>query len=60
MTNYDGISENMGIHGPMLHNFKMMAVKNAKKLELGFSVNHIPYSTDSKYTTNCFECDKYW
>ena len=30
MTNYDGISENMGIHGPMLYIFKMLAVKNAE------------------------------
>ena len=50
---YDGISENMEIHGPMLYIFKMLAVKNAKKLELGFSVSQIPYSTDLKYTTNC-------
>ena len=39
MTNYGVISENMGMRGPMLYIFKTLAVKNAKKLELGFSEN---------------------
>ena len=39
MTNYGVITENMGIHDPMLDIFKTLAVKNAKKLELGFPVN---------------------
>ena len=56
----DVISENMGIHGPMLYIFKTLAVKNAKKLELGFSVDQLPYDTNLIYTTifNVINIDK--
>ena len=53
MTNCDVVGENIGIHGPMLHILKTLVVKNAKNLELGFSVNQIPYNADLKYIINC-------
>ena len=61
-TNYDVISENVGIYGPMLYIFKVLTVKNAKKLKLGFSINQIPYITDFEYLPIivCYERDKYW
>ena len=46
VTNYDVISENMGIHGPVLYIFKMLTMK---KIELGFSVNKFLYGKDLKY-----------
>ena len=36
MTNHDVISENLGQQGPMLDIFKMVTVKNANQLEVGF------------------------
>ena len=33
----------------MLYIFKMLTMKNSKKLELGFSVNQLLYITDLKY-----------
>ena len=62
MRDYEVSSESVGIHGPMLYIFKMLSVKNAKKLELDFFVNQLPYITDLKHLplVVCFERDKYW
>ena len=62
MTNYGVARENMGIYGPMLYIFKMLTVKNAKQLELGFSVNKISSIIDLECLPIIvrFECDKYW
>ena len=33
----------------MLYMFKMLTLKNAKKLELEFAINQLPFFTDLKY-----------
>ena len=38
MTNYDVISDNMGIHDHMLCFSKVLTMENAKRVELVFSV----------------------
>ena len=58
--NYDVFSENMGIHGSMLYIFKTLAMRNAKKIELGFSVNQLTYRTDLKYTINYTTNCMFW
>ena len=59
MTNYDVVTENMETHGPIVHFFKMLAMKNAKKLELRLFLNQPKYITELKYLPQilCFECD---
>ena len=57
MTNYDVISDNMGIHDHMLCISKVLTMENAKRVELGFSVIQLLYVYRFKICTTkvCFE-----
>ena len=52
MTNYDVISDNMGIHDHMLCFSKVLTMENAKRVELVFSVIQLLYVYRFEYVFN--------